>query len=155
MSASRSDTSSHISIADECISAFNQLRTGPESTRPKFIIYKISDDNKSIVVEGTSTAKDYEVFRQKLSAALDKDGNPAPRYAIYDMEYDLGSEGKRTKAVFVHWGPCHAPIKLCMLYASSVLLFKRALDLNVSVYADSLEELEWEVVLKEVSGGQA
>jgi cofilin len=84
-----------ISVADECISAFNQLRTGPESTRPKFIIYKISDDNKSIVVEETSTAKDYEFFRQKLSAAVDKDGNPAPRYAIYDMEYDLGSEGKR------------------------------------------------------------
>jgi cofilin len=46
-------------------------------------------------VDETSTAKDYEVFRQKLSAAVDKDGSPAPRYAIYDMEYDLGSEGKR------------------------------------------------------------
>jgi cofilin len=42
-----------------------------------------------------------------------------------------------------------------MLYASSMQQFKRALDLNVSVYADILEELEWEVVLKEVSGGQA
>jgi cofilin len=46
-------------------------------------------------VDETSTAKDYEVFRQKLSVAINKDGNPAPRYAIYDMEYDLGSEGKR------------------------------------------------------------
>ncbi|KAJ5959341.1 uncharacterized protein N7479_006491 [Penicillium vulpinum] len=146
---------SGISIADECISAFNQLRSGPEAIRPKFIIYKISDDNKSIVVEETSTAKDYEVFLQKLSAAVDKDGNPAPRYAIYDMEYDLGSEGKRKKTVFVHWGPCHAPIKLCMLYASSMQQFKRAFDLNTSVYADGLEELEWAVVLKEVSGGQA
>ncbi|OQE88379.1 hypothetical protein PENNAL_c0017G08821 [Penicillium nalgiovense] len=146
---------SGITIADECISAFNQLRTGPESTRPKFIIYKISDDNKSIVVEETSTAKDYEVFRQKLSASVDKDGNSAPRYAIYDMEYHPGSEGKRTKTVFVHWGPCHAPIKLCMLYASNVQQFKRTLDLNVSVYADGLEELEWEAVLQEVSGGHA
>ena len=42
-----------------------------------------------------------------------------------------------------------------MIYASSVQQFKRALDLNVAVYADSPEELEWEVVLKEVSGGQA
>jgi cofilin len=42
-----------------------------------------------------------------------------------------------------------------MLYASSMQKFKRALDVNVSVYADILEELEWEVVLKEVSGGQA
>ncbi|KAF9239215.1 hypothetical protein DTO013E5_7848 [Penicillium roqueforti] len=86
---------SGISIADECMSAFNQLRSGPEATRPKFIIYKISDNNKSVMVEETSTVKDYEFFRRKLSAAVDKDGNPAPRYAIYDMEYDLGSEGKR------------------------------------------------------------
>lgn len=84
-----------ISIADECISVFNQLRSGPEATRPKFIIYKISDDNKSIVVEETSTEKDYEVFCQKLWAAVDKDRNPAPRYAIYDMEYELAKGGKR------------------------------------------------------------
>lgn len=42
-----------------------------------------------------------------------------------------------------------------MLYASSVQQFKRTLDLNVSVYADGLEELEWEAVLQEVSGGHA
>ena len=84
-----------ISIADECMTAFNQLRSGPEATRPKYIIYKISDDNKSVVVEETSKVKDYELFLRNLSAAVDKDGNPAPRYAIYDIEYDLGSEGKR------------------------------------------------------------
>ncbi|KAJ6128639.1 hypothetical protein N7471_009856 [Penicillium samsonianum] len=146
---------SGISIADECISVFNQLRSGPEATRPKFIIYKISDNNKSIVVEETSTEKDYEVFCQKLWAAVDKDRNPAPRYAIYDMDYELAKGGKRTKIVFIHWGPCHAPIKLCMVYASSVQQFKSALNLSVSLYADSLEELEWPVVLKTVGGGQA
>lgn len=31
----------------------------------------------------------------KLYEAADKDGEPAPRYAIYDMEYDVGSEGKQ------------------------------------------------------------
>ncbi|CAI7644752.1 unnamed protein product [Penicillium glandicola] len=130
------------------------LRSGPEATRLKFIIYKISDDNKSIVVEEKSKEKDYEVFRQKLSAAVDKNGNPAPRYAIYDMEYDLGSEGKRSKTFFVHWGPCHAPIKLCMLYASSMQQFKRGFNLNISFYADSLEELEWAVILKEECTGK-
>lgn len=86
---------SGIPVAEECISAFNQLRSGPEATRPKFIICKISDDNKRIVLEETSTEKDWDFFRMKLCCAVDKDGDPAPRYVIYDMEYDLGSEGKQ------------------------------------------------------------
>lgn len=31
----------------------------------------------------------------KLYEAGDEDGDPAPRYAIYNMEYDLGSEGRQ------------------------------------------------------------
>lgn len=84
-----------IPVAEECISAFNQLRSGPEATRPKFIICKISDDKKSIVLEETSTEKDWDFFRMKLCEAADEDGDPAPRYAIYNMKYDIGSEGKQ------------------------------------------------------------
>ncbi|KAJ5129423.1 uncharacterized protein N7515_005462 [Penicillium bovifimosum] len=148
-------TTSGISVADECIHAFNELRYG-KSAKPKFIIFKISDDNKRVIVDESSTEVGFEAFRQRLAAAVDKEGNPVPRYAIYDMEYDLGSEGRRTKTVFVHWGPCEAPIKLCMLYASSAMCFKSTLNsIQASIHADSLEELTWEVVLKEVSGGQA
>jgi cofilin len=64
--------------------------------KTKFIIYKISDDRKSIVVEEVSSDPDYEVFRSKLENARDGQGNPAPRYAVYDVEYELaGGEGKR------------------------------------------------------------
>ncbi|KGO46971.1 Actin-binding, cofilin/tropomyosin type [Penicillium expansum] len=117
---------SGISITEECISAFNQLRSGPEGTRPKFIIYKISDDYKSIVVEETSTEKDWDFFRGKLWDAADKDGNPVPRYAVYDMEYEVGSEGKQQKLAI-------------------------PLDLKVSIDADCMEDLEWAFVVKEVS----
>ncbi|KAK4860726.1 hypothetical protein LT330_004457 [Penicillium expansum] len=117
---------SGISITEECISAFNQLRSGPEGTRPKFIIYKISDDYKSIVVEETSTEKDWDFFRGKLWDAADKDGNPVPRYAVYDMEYEVESEGKQQKLAI-------------------------PLDLKVSIDADCMEDLEWAFVVKEVS----
>jgi cofilin len=84
-----------VTITDECIAAYNQLRSGRGTPKPKFIIYKVSDDTTTIVLEESSPETDYEVFLQKLSSAVDKDGNPAPRYAVYDVEYDLGSEGKR------------------------------------------------------------
>ena len=84
-----------VSIADECITAVSKLRSGRGLTKPKFVIYKVSDDQKAVVVEESSTELDYEVFRQKLVSSVDAKGNPAPRYAVYDLEYDLGDEGKR------------------------------------------------------------
>lgn len=69
---------------------------GTKGSKPKFIIYKIADNKKSVEVEEVSEDPDYEVFRTKLEEAKDSKGNPAPRFGVYDVEYDLGSgEGKR------------------------------------------------------------
>lgn len=64
--------------------------------KTKFIIFKIADNKKEVVLDEVSSDQDYEVFRSKLESAQDSKGNPAPRYAVYDVEYELGgSEGKR------------------------------------------------------------
>ena len=40
---------------------------------------------------------DYNVFREKLVAAKEKNGKSRPSYAIYDVEFELeGGEGKRS-----------------------------------------------------------
>ncbi|KAJ5850134.1 hypothetical protein N7455_009990 [Penicillium solitum] len=150
MSVSRSVTSSGIPVAEECISAFNQLRSGPEATRPKFIICKISDDKKRIVLEETSTKKDWDFFRMKLYEAADEDGDPAPRYAIYDMEYDLGSEGKQTTTVLIEWSPSCAPLKMILLYLTNRQQLTIPFDLKVSIDADCVMDLEWAVVVEQV-----
>lgn len=87
-----------VSIADECITAFNDFRMsgGSKTDKTKFIIFKIADNKKEVVIDESSKDEDYEVFRSKLEAAKDSKGNPAPRYAVYDVEYELGGgEGKR------------------------------------------------------------
>ena len=60
-------------MTPECITAFNELKLGKSL---KWIIYKISDNWKEIVVEETSKTGDYESFREKLLSAksLAKDG---------------------------------------------------------------------------------
>jgi cofilin len=103
--------SSGVSVAPECISAFNDLKLKKEL---KYIIYKISDDWKEIVVEETSTDGDYSTFRQKLLDAKSKDKKGKEgiggRYAVFDIEYDLESgEGKRNKITFISWCPDDAP----------------------------------------------
>ncbi len=66
----------------------------------KYIIYKLSDDNKEIIVEETSNEQDWEVFRKALLNAKTKNKQgkegTGPRYAVYDFDYELaGGEGKR------------------------------------------------------------
>jgi cofilin len=102
---------SGVSVAPECIQAFNDLKLGKST---KWIIYKISDDWKEIVVEESSTDPDYSKFREKLLNAKSKNKRGEEgiggRYAVFDVEYDAeGGEGKRSKITFISWVPDDAP----------------------------------------------
>lgn len=86
-----------VQVAPECITKFNELKLGKSL---KYIIFKLADDNKEIVVEDTSESKDWDEFRNKLVNAKSKNKmgkeSKGPRYAVYDFEYDLASgEGSR------------------------------------------------------------
>ena len=82
-----------LSVSPECITAFNELKLGRGGV--KYVIYKISDDLKEIVVDETGKEPEYDTFREKLLAKKEKNGKSRPSYAVYDVEYDLGDEGKR------------------------------------------------------------
>lgn len=85
-----------LSINPECVSAFNDLKLKAGRGGPKYIIYKISDDQKEIVVDEIGSESDYDVFREKLVAKKEGTGKDRPSYAIYDVEFELeGGEGKR------------------------------------------------------------
>jgi len=85
-----------ITVSPECVSKFNELKLGKSI---KYIIYKLSDDYKEIVVEDSSSDPDWETFQNKLMNA--KAGHKGkvgkgPRYAVYDFQYELeGGEGTR------------------------------------------------------------
>ena len=79
------------SVAPECISKYDELKLGKNI---KYIIYKLSDDYKEIVVEDYSSDSDWETFRNKLVNAKapykGKEGK-GPRYAVYDFQWELAS----------------------------------------------------------------
>ncbi|KAK5709421.1 hypothetical protein LTS12_028088, partial [Elasticomyces elasticus] len=82
-------------------------------------------------------------------------GNAAPRYAVYDVEYELPGEGKRSKIIFISWVPTETPTLWSMLYASTRENLKQALNMTTSIHADDKSEIEWKTVLAEASGGKA
>ncbi|KAI9671198.1 MAG: cofilin [Caeruleum heppii] len=148
---------SGVSVSPECVSTFNELKLGKGTI--KYIIYKLSDNNKEVVVEETSSDADWEVFRQKLVNAKSKDkrGNEGvgPRYAVYDFEYELSSgEGKRSKITFIAWSPDNAGIQAKMVYASSKESLKRSLNgIAAELQANDSDDIEHGEVLKHVSRG--
>ncbi|KAJ6006109.1 cofilin [Penicillium sp. IBT 35674x] len=155
---------SGVSIADDCITEFNNFRMSHGKT--KYIIFKISDDKKTVVIDSIGKEQDYEVFRTALEDCKNEKGQPMPRYAVYDVEYDLGSgEGKRSltfaflvvrsKIIFISWVPSETPTLWSMIYASTRENLKNALNIASSIHADDKGDIEWKTVLSEASGGKA
>ena len=60
---------SRATVAQECITAYNDLKL---NKKHKYIIFKLSDDSKQIVVEDASSDQDWENFREKLVNATSK-----------------------------------------------------------------------------------
>ncbi|KAJ2549954.1 cofilin [Coemansia sp. RSA 1933] len=126
--------SSGIAVSEECITRFNELR---DNHKYKYVIFRIGQDLKSIIVEKTSEddkndaedapAEDAdsdssETPAEELSGEYGKFVRSFPkkdgRYAVYDFDY-VHDGGQRNKLLFYTWAPDNAPVKSKMLYASS------------------------------------
>ncbi|KAK3062643.1 cofilin [Coniosporium uncinatum] len=147
---------SGVSVHPDCITAFNELKLGKDT---KWIIYKISDDWKEIVVEETSKQADFGAFREKLLNAKSKNKRGEEgiggRYAVYDLEYDTAGEGKRSKITFIAWCPDDAPQYPRMMYSSSKEAIKRALNgLAADIQANDADDIEYDSVISRVSKGR-
>lgn len=108
---SRLVQSSGVTVNESCLEAFQELKL---RKKYKFIIFKLSDDNKEIVIEDAVEKSDYQTFIDTLQER-------PPRYAVYDFEYEKG-EGERHKIVFYSWYVFHS----ISLLSSAVLLAGKA-----------------------------
>ncbi|KAK4043586.1 hypothetical protein C8A01DRAFT_43528 [Parachaetomium inaequale] len=146
-------------VSADCVTAYNDLKL---NKKYKYVIFKLSDDNKEIVVDSTSEdGPEYEDFREKLINAQSKSKSgvvgKGPRYAVFDVQYELASgEGTRNKITFIAWSPDDAGVMAKMVYASSKEALKRALPgLAVEVQANDGDDIEWESLVKTVSKNTA
>ncbi|KAH8147228.1 uncharacterized protein LAJ45_08706 [Morchella importuna] len=135
---------SGVGLDKECIPTFEELKLGKKI---KYIIYKLSPDNKTIVVDKSSTDCDYETFIGDLPET-------ECRYAIYDFEYELeGGEGTRNKLCFYAWSPDDAPVRSKMVYASSKDALRRPLTgIHAEIQGTDFSEVSHEVVLSRFVG---
>ena len=84
---------SGVQVADSVIQAFSDLKSGHKF---RYVMFKVGDDVKEIVVDSTVVSATYEEFLEALPAE-------EPRYIAYDFWYELGDSGKREDVIFFSW----------------------------------------------------
>mmetsp|Transcript_35248 Transcript_35248/g.69993 ORF Transcript_35248/g.69993 Transcript_35248/m.69993 type:complete len:140 (-) Transcript_35248:171-590(-) len=131
--------STGIKVADEACQAFEKFK--PDSNKTLFMIYKISEDKTTIVVEYTSTETDnFNTFLERLP---ENEG----RYALYKMDYTTTDGRPATKIAFISWSPDAASVKPKMLYAGSKdALLKVLVGISVKVNATDMSEISEKIV---------
>ncbi|KAM0753573.1 hypothetical protein T439DRAFT_338594 [Meredithblackwellia eburnea MCA 4105] len=136
--------SSGVGVNDQCITTFQELKLGKKL---KYIIFKLSDDNKEILVEKSSESANYDDFIADLPA-------DTCRYAVYDLVWEKPGEGTRSKLAFFAWSPDEAKIKTKMLYASSKDALRRSLvGIASEIQGTDHSEIAYTEVLDKVSRG--
>ncbi|KAL5601596.1 hypothetical protein FOBRF1_009129 [Fusarium oxysporum] len=138
---------SGVQIHDECITAVNELRSRRDANKPRYVIYKISDNGQSVVVDETSSDKNYEAFLNKLASATDDKVPRTKKILLLLTLFGIST-------AFISWVPSGTSIKSRMVYASTREQLNKALNLPVSIHADDLDDIEWHSVVRRVSRGR-
>ncbi|KAF9382101.1 cofilin [Podila verticillata] len=136
------EKSSGVTVQPKCLETFQELKLKKSH---KYIIYKISDDLKSIEIEKSADASaTYDNFLSDLPAE-------DCRYAIYDFDF-TSPEGPRNKIVFFTWSPDNSKIKAKMIYASSKDALRRQLvGVGSEIQGTDFDEVTHETVLEKVN----
>ncbi|EPZ31425.1 Actin-binding, cofilin/tropomyosin type domain-containing protein [Rozella allomycis CSF55] len=134
--------SSGVTVHDDCVTIFQELKL---KKKYLYVIYKLTDDFKSIEVEKAVEKADYNSFVNDLPS-------DDCRYAVYDFEFEKSaSEGMRNKICFYVWAPETSKVKQKMLYASSKdALRKKLVGVSTEIQATELSEVDYDVVLERV-----
>ncbi|KAJ2508442.1 cofilin [Coemansia sp. RSA 2052] len=165
--------SSGITVDDQCKLAYQELKVTHEF---KFVLFKIADDNKSIIVDTTSLGPFVDLesvspaekeaalaarkaAKEKLVGKKETDiyelfvkqlPEQECRYAVYDFAYEKDGSS-RNKILFYAWSPDTAKIKNKMVYASSKdSLRKTLVGIAQDVQATDYEEVSHEAALDKV-----
>ncbi|CAO3630842.1 unnamed protein product [Cunninghamella blakesleeana] len=135
--------SSGVAVAPACLEAFQELKLGKKY---KYIIYKLSDDRKEIIIDKTAeSVGSYEEFISQLP-------ENEPRYAVYDFDYEKEGAGQRNKVTFYAWSPDSSKIRDKMTYASSKDALRRQLQgIAIEIQGTEHSEVDYETVLEKAN----
>ncbi|KXS13008.1 actin depolymerizing protein [Gonapodya prolifera JEL478] len=132
---------SGVDVDSECLNVFQDLKL---KKKYAYIVYKLSDDMKQIVIDQAVEKGTYEEFIKSLP----KDDC---RWAVYDFVYNT-SDGERHKILFYSWSPDTARIKSKMVYAASKDALRKKCDgVFTEIQCTDLSEVAFQTVHDKVN----
>jgi len=135
-------STSGVDLKEECLEVFQELKL---KKKYKYILYKLGDNNTSIVLGKKVEEATYDDFISDLTSG-------GPCYAVYDFDYEKPGDGRRSKIAFYSWTPDDSKIKDKMLYASSKdAIRKRLVGVGIEIQGTDLSEVSYEAVLEKAS----
>ena len=132
----------HATLTNDCVAAYSAFREGEY----RFVIYRITDDLKNIVVE--STAPRDATYSDLVSRLKDDQ----PRFVTFFYDDHVKAVGGQGKSLFISWIPQTASPKWKMMYGSSIEYFRGRLVSAVDIYPGNRNELDQSAVEAKVRG---
>ncbi|KAJ1336221.1 hypothetical protein BSLG_007449 [Batrachochytrium salamandrivorans] len=120
-------TSSGVGIHSDVISRFEEMKLGHQHA---YLVFKISEDGSQIVVDQVLSTADAKRLGSEATYSKFVGALPAKeaRYGVFELEYNTGLGGLRSKLIIVSWNPDEGPIRSRMIYASSKAALCQRLD---------------------------
>lgn len=151
---------SGIKVNEECLTKFQELKS---KGTYKYLILKLNDEKTEFVVETSKEGREMTKKKSETAASYSMDEEKATydefrdllcvakeakdcRYAVYDFQYETkGTQMMKNKIIFFHWSPDTTPVKVKMLYSSSLSQVKQALQLGdsgVSLQCNDMDDID-------------
>ncbi|KAJ7681557.1 hypothetical protein B0H17DRAFT_58649 [Mycena rosella] len=124
-----------ISIVAECSTLYDQLKV----RKLKYIIFALSDDNKSIIIHKSSESPNYEDFLREFPS-------DDCTWAVYRLE----NQGEN-KICFYSWLPDGANVEVRIMYTSFNDVLRRHLaGVAVDIYGTDASDLSYKLVMNQI-----
>ncbi|XRA99732.1 actin-depolymerizing factor [Pycnococcus provasolii] len=133
------NSASGVAVDQTCVQEFMSLKT---KRTYKFLIFKVNDDGKEIVVDARGDRKGkWEQLTEQLP-------EHECRYAVWDHDFTNKEGRPMSKIFFILWVPDTAKVRSKMQYASSKDNFRTMLDgINYELQANAPDEIDYEVII--------
>ncbi|MET9695269.1 actin depolymerization factor/cofilin-like domain-containing protein, partial [Streptomyces sp. NPDC006514] len=122
----------------------------PNEMASKYVIFRLNENQTSIVVERNSSGDEDASYESFLGKLPEQDC----RWAVYDFEYLNHESTPINKIAFFAWSPEGSPVKSKMVYSTFKDALRRSLDgIGVEVQGTDFNEVSHESVLEKCRQG--
>lgn len=130
---------SQATVQDACLRTIDEMRA---NRTYNYVIFKLTDDQKQIIVDKAEVTTDYKEFLDALPKNV-------PRYAICEFPFDDQEGYPQVAVIYYVWLADDANIGLKLKYQNNSDALRRKLaGISVEIEASNVDDIARDTVLR-------